>query len=36
MFQFGSIGKTFTAIVALQLAELGLLDLHAPVTDVLP
>jgi CubicO group peptidase (beta-lactamase class C family) len=36
MFQFGSIGKSFTAIVALQLAELGLLDLHAPVTDVLP
>jgi CubicO group peptidase (beta-lactamase class C family) len=36
MFQFGSIGKSFTAIVALQLAERGLLDLHAPVTDVLP
>ena len=36
MFQFGSIGKSFTAIVALQLAEQGLLDLHAPVTDVLP
>jgi CubicO group peptidase (beta-lactamase class C family) len=36
MFQFGSIGKSFTAIVALQLAERGLIDLHAPVTDVLP
>ncbi len=36
MFQFGSIGKSFTAIVALQLTEQGLLDLHAPVTDVLP
>jgi CubicO group peptidase (beta-lactamase class C family) len=36
MFQFGSIGKSFTAIVALQLAEQSLLDLHAPVTDVLP
>src|SRR5947208_1361541 len=36
MFQIGSIGKSFTAIVTLQLAEEGLLDLHAPVTDVLP
>jgi CubicO group peptidase (beta-lactamase class C family) len=36
MFAIGSIGKSFTAIVALQLAEQGLLDLHAPVTDVLP
>jgi CubicO group peptidase (beta-lactamase class C family) len=36
MFQIGSIGKSFTAIVALQLVEEGLLDLHAPVTDVLP
>jgi CubicO group peptidase (beta-lactamase class C family) len=36
LFQIGSIGKSFTAIVALQLVEEGLLDLHAPVTDVLP
>jgi CubicO group peptidase (beta-lactamase class C family) len=36
LFQIGSIGKSFTAIVTLQLAEEGLLDLHAPVTDVLP
>jgi CubicO group peptidase (beta-lactamase class C family) len=36
MFQIGSIGKSFTAIVAMQLVEEGLLDLHAPITDVLP
>jgi CubicO group peptidase (beta-lactamase class C family) len=36
MFQIGSIGKSFTAIVALQLVEEGLLDLQAPVTDTLP
>jgi CubicO group peptidase (beta-lactamase class C family) len=36
MFQIGSIGKSFTAIVALQLVEEGRLDLRAPVTDVLP
>src|SRR5258706_15205588 len=36
MFQIGSIGKSFTAIVTLQLAEEGLLDLHAPVSDILP
>jgi CubicO group peptidase (beta-lactamase class C family) len=36
MFQIGSIGKSFTAIVTLQLVEEGRLDLHAPVTDVLP
>ena len=35
MFQIGSIGKSFTAIVAMQLVEEGLLDLHAPVTDAL-
>jgi CubicO group peptidase (beta-lactamase class C family) len=31
-----SIGKSFTAVVALELAEEGLLDLHAPVTDYVP
>jgi CubicO group peptidase (beta-lactamase class C family) len=36
MFQIGSIGKSFTAIVTLQLVQEGLLDLHAPVTDALP
>src|SRR5215470_5884976 len=36
LFQIGSVGKSFTAILALQLAEQGWLDLHAPVTDVLP
>lgn len=36
LMQIGSIGKSFTAIILLQLAEEGLLDLHAPLTDVLP
>lgn len=36
LFEFGSIGKSFTAIVCLQLAAEGVLDLHAPVTDYLP
>jgi CubicO group peptidase (beta-lactamase class C family) len=35
-FQHGSIGKSFTAIVALLLAEEGMLDLQAPVTRYLP
>ncbi len=35
-FEFGSIGKSFTAIVLLQLAGEGKIDLHAPVTDYLP
>src|ERR1700752_4377728 len=36
MFQIGSIGKSFTAIVTLQLVAEGALDLHAPITDALP
>lgn len=36
LFEFGSIGKSFTAILCLQLAAEGVLDLHAPVTDYLP
>lgn len=36
LFEFGSIGKSFTAIIMLQLAEAGRLDLHAPVTTYLP
>lgn len=36
IFEFGSIGKSFTAIVCLQLAEEGVLDLHAPATMYLP
>ena len=36
LWNLGSIGKSFTAILALQLAAEGRLDLHAPVTDVLP
>jgi D-alanyl-D-alanine carboxypeptidase len=35
-FEIGSISKSFAAIVALQLVEEGLLDLHAPVTAYLP
>ncbi len=35
-FQHGSIGKSFSAIVALQLAEEEVLDLQAPVTRYLP
>ena len=36
LFEIGSIGKTFTAIAILQLAEAGRLDLGAPVSDALP
>ena len=36
LFEIGSISKSFTALLVLQLREEGLLDLHAPVTDVLP
>ena len=36
LWNLGSIGKSFTAIVALQLAADGRLDLHAPLSDVLP
>lgn len=36
LFEFGSIGKSFTAIVLLQLAAEGMVDLHAPVSDYLP
>src|SRR5690348_5862653 len=35
-FQHGSIGKSFSAIVTLQLVEEGVLDLHASVTRYLP
>jgi CubicO group peptidase (beta-lactamase class C family) len=35
-FQIGSISKSFAAIVALQEAEAGRLDLHAPVAELLP
>jgi len=35
LFQIGSITKHFTAVACLRLHEEGLLDLHAPVTDVL-
>lgn len=36
VFEIGSVSKTFGALVALQAAEAGLIDLHAPVTDYLP
>ena len=36
IFEFGSIGKSFTAILCLQLVEEGVLDLHVPVTTYLP
>ncbi len=35
-FEIGSISKSFTAILALQEAEAGRLDLHAPVGELLP
>ena len=35
-FEHGSIGKTFTAVLLLQLREEGLLALDAPVTAYLP
>ncbi|MCA9877866.1 MAG: beta-lactamase family protein [Thermomicrobiales bacterium] len=35
-FQHGSIGKSFSAIVTLQLVAEGVLDLQAPVTRYLP
>src|SRR5207244_13062374 len=36
VFQYGSIGKTWTATVVMQLVDEGLLDLDAPIVDVLP
>ena len=36
LFEYGSIGKSFTAICLLQLAEEGVVDLHAPAADYLP
>ncbi len=36
LFEIGSIGKTFTAIAIVQLAEEGRLDLDTPVVDALP
>jgi D-alanyl-D-alanine carboxypeptidase len=35
-FEIGSISKSFAAIVAMQEADAGRLDLHAPVTELLP
>ena len=36
LFEIGSVSKTFAAVAALQSAEAGLLDLHAPVAEYLP
>ena len=36
LFEIGSIGKTFTAVAALQLVDEGRLDLHSPVDRYLP
>jgi CubicO group peptidase (beta-lactamase class C family) len=36
LFELGSIGKTFTALLTLQLVDDGRLDLHAPVARYLP
>lgn len=36
LFEIGSTGKSFTAVLALQLSEEGLLDLDQPVTTYLP
>ncbi|KAA2261440.1 serine hydrolase [Solihabitans fulvus] len=36
LFQIGSITKVWTATVAMQLADEGLIDLDAPIVDVLP
>ncbi len=36
LFEIGSIGKTFTAILVLQLADEGAIDVDAPVAHYLP
>jgi dipeptidyl aminopeptidase/acylaminoacyl peptidase/CubicO group peptidase (beta-lactamase class C family) len=36
LFQIGSISKVWTATVVMQLVDEGILDLDAPVADVLP
>ncbi|WP_433219725.1 serine hydrolase [Dactylosporangium sp. CS-047395] len=36
LFQIGSITKTWTAAVVMQLVDEGLLDLDAPIADALP
>ena len=36
LWPIASVGKAFAAVIALQLAEEGALDLHAPVREALP
>src|ERR671914_3045621 len=35
-FEIGSISKSFAAIIAMQEVEAGRLDLHAPISQLLP
>jgi CubicO group peptidase (beta-lactamase class C family) len=35
LFEFGSVGKTFTALLVFQLVDEGAIDLDAPVTEYL-
>ncbi|CAN5331955.1 hypothetical protein BH09CHL1_BH09CHL1_02600 [soil metagenome] len=36
LFEIGSVGKAFTAMLLLRMQERGQIDLHRPVTDYLP
>lgn len=36
MFEIGSVSKTFTGLMVMQLAEQGKLDIDRPVTDYIP
>lgn len=36
MFEIGSISKSFASVIALQLVDEGMLDLHRPVSEYLP
>ncbi|MGC4105277.1 MAG: serine hydrolase domain-containing protein [Thermomicrobiales bacterium] len=36
IFEIGSIGKSFTAVILMQMAEEGRIDLHVPVSTYLP
>lgn len=36
VFEIGSIGKSFTALLLLRMRDRGLIDIHKPVSDYLP
>jgi len=36
LFEIGSLSKSFTAIALLRLAEQGVLDIHRPISELLP